>query len=259
MLLLAAVAFLLLDALLCGATEALLLLEALLCGLIVAFLLLLLAVLCDLTAALLLVELLLWGATDALLLTGALLCGATDALLLAGALLCGATDAFRLLLLVALCCLTVALRSVFGLVCGTVRVTFFSLLFAERSICCLVFAERSICCLVLLERSTALPRDWAFLVAGFTDADRWLLLPALLFLMLPLPAALVLELALSTLLFLPVADLLLAAARAFAVRSLDTSGRYTLTALLLTLVDLPERLAVLSNLRTEAFLPVSLS
>lgn len=235
MLLLEAVAFLLLEALLCGATEALLLLEALLCGLTVAFLLLLLAVLCDLTAALLLVELLLWGATDALLL--------------AGALLCGATDAFRLLLLVALCCLTVALRSVFGLVCGAVRVTFFSLLFAERSICCLV----------LLERSTALPRDWAFLVAGFTDADRWLLLPALLFLMFPLLAALVLELALSTLLFLPVADLLLAAARAFAVRSLDTSGRYTLTALLLTLVDLPERLAVLSNLRTEAFLPVSLS
>lgn len=245
MLLLEAVAFLLLEALLCGATEALLLLEALLCGLTVAFLLLLLAVLCDLTAALLLVELLLWGATDALLL--------------AGALLCGATDAFRLLLLVELCCLTVALRSVFGVVCGAFRVTFFSLLFAERSICCLVFAERSICCLVLLERSTALPRDWAFLVAGFTDADRWLLLPALLFLMFPLPAALVLELALSTLLFLPVADLLLAAARAFAVRSLDTSGRYTLTALLLTLVDLPERLAVLSNLRTEAFLPVSLS
>lgn len=37
------------------------------------------------------------------------------------------------------------------------------------------------------------------------------------------------------------------------------SGRYTLTELPLTLVDLPERLLLLSSLRTVAFLPVSRS
>jgi len=48
----------------------------------------------------------------------------------------------------------------------------------------------------------------------------------------------------------------LTVALVFEVLSLDASGRYTLTALLLTLVDLPERLSELSSLCTVAFLPV---
>ena len=39
----------------------------------------------------------------------------------------------------------------------------------------------------------------------------------------------------------------------------SASGRYTLTELLLTLVALPERLLLLSSLRTVVFLPVSRS
>ena len=77
----------------------------------------------------------------------------------------------------------------------------------------------------------------------------------LLFRMLLSSAFLVLLLALFTLVLRPVVDLL-SADLAFVLLSLDTSGRYTLTALLLTRVDLPERLFVLSSLRILAVLPV---
>lgn len=110
--------------------------------------------------------------------------------------------------------------------------------------------------MLLDERSTApvLLVASLFRVAGFTVADR----PVLLLRTFASPLSLVLLLVLSTLLLRPVVDLLLAAL-ALVVLSLDTSGRYTLTALLLTRVDLPERLLVFSSLRTVAFLPVARS
>jgi hypothetical protein len=118
--------------------------------------------------------------------------------------------------------------------------------------------DLTVALLLLLERSTA-P---AFLVVsllrvvGFTVVDRSLvLLLALLFRMFPSPAFLVLLLVLFMELLLSVADLPVFALL-LVVLSLDTSGRYTLTALLLTLVDRPERLFVLSSLRTVAVLPV---
>jgi hypothetical protein len=138
-----------------------------------------------------------------------------------------------------------------------------------------------------------LEEDLALLVAGVTVVDCWLLLlvvglivvvlwssllglsfVALLLLLLEvlcgvtvaflleeellcgLTVALRLLLALSTLLLRLVVDLLSADDRTFVVLSLDTSGRYTLTVLLLTLVDLPERLFELSSLCTVTFLPV---
>ena len=69
----------------------------------------------------------------------------------------------------------------------------------------------------------------------------------LLFLTVPLPVVL-----LSVL--LPLTEDLV-----FVVLLLVASGRYTLTALPLTLVALPERLLLLSSRRTVAFLPVSRS
>jgi hypothetical protein len=165
-------------------------------------------------------------------------------LLLTGEL-CERTVALRLLELL-LCGLAVASRLLFVRTSGAFRFTFSLRLLFERS------------------TAPALPVVcvFRFRVAGFTVADRSGLLLVLVLRMFLLSAFLVLLfalfsllLALSTLLLRSLVDLLSAEDRTFVALSLDTSGRYSLTVLLLTLVDLPERLFELSSLCTVAFLP----
>jgi len=116
-----------------------------------------------------------------------------------------------------------------------------------------------------------LEEELELLVAGVTVVDCWLLLlvvgltvvvlwsPLLVLsfvaLLVLVPVVLSFVVVLLLLPLLPVL-LSLTVALVFVVLCLDTSGRYTLTALLLTLVDLPERLSELSSLCTVAFLPV---
>lgn len=192
--------------------------------------------------ALLLLPELLSDLTVALRLAGELCCVLlrTDVFLLLPAFLSGLTVAFRLLEELRFEP-TTASRLLLERVAGASLSTFALRFVLERST---VPALLVLCVL----RS---------LVAGFTVAERSVLLLVLLFRTFSLAVLLVLLLVLLVLsVILPrlVADLLVDLTSV--PLSLDRSGRYTLTALLLTLVDLPERLFVLSSLCTVAVLPV---
>lgn len=192
--------------------------------------------------ALLLLPELLSDLTVALRLAGELCCVLlrTDVFLLLPAFLSGLTVAFRLLEELRFEP-TTASRLLLERVAGASLSTFALRFVLERST---VPALLVLCVL----RS---------LVAGFTVAERSVLLLVLLFRTFSLAVLLVLLLVLLVLsIILPrlVADLLVDLTSV--PLSLDRSGRYTLTALLLTLVDLPERLFVLSSLCTVAVLPV---
>lgn len=192
--------------------------------------------------ALLLLPELLSDLTVALRLAGELCCVLlrTDVFLLLPAFLSGLTVAFRLLEELRFEP-TAASRLLLERVAGASLSTFALRFVLERST---VPALLVLCVL----RS---------LVAGFTVAERSVLLLVLLFRTFSLAVLLVLLLVLLVLsVILPrlVADLLVDLTSV--PLSLDRSGRYTLTALLLTLVDLPERLFVLSSLCTVAVLPV---
>jgi hypothetical protein len=193
--------------------------------------------------ALLLLPELLSDLTVALRLAGELCCVLlrTDVFLLLPAFLSGLTVAFRLLEELRFEP-TAASRLLLERVAGASLSTFALRFVLERST---VPALLVLCVL----RS---------LVAGFTVAERSVLLLVLLFRTFSLAVLLVLLLVLLVLsIILPrlVADLLVVDLTSVPL-SLDRSGRYTLTALLLTLVDLPERLFVLSSLCTVAVLPV---